>query len=222
MEFNCYSFLSHGSVFTRTVFSSSPAFFSSYLFVSYLLVILSLMGLYRVFSFFLGFMWILGRILAPLMLINGDTTISLHRYIPHWWYTLSAGDERYTHVWCDKAFPGRFPRFLMLSSFSRRLVAMPSHHHLTPHFDHQNQNPQLSLYRAFHVLIITVCIAFMSRPRHPPLYSCIVFSSVPCTPLFAKKTPSLCTFGHSAQTNVRPSRPTNLTDLKDPNIGCNL
>ena len=119
-------------------------------------------------------------------------------------------------------FPGRFPRFLMLSSFSRRLVAMPSHHHLTPHFDHQNQNPQLSLYRAFHVLIITVCIAFMSRPRRPPLYSCIVFSSVPCTPLLAKKTPSLCTFGHGAQANVRPSRPTNLTDLKDPNIGCNL
>ena len=82
-------------------------------------VFFCLMGLYRVFSFFLGFMWVLGRILAPLMLINGDTTISLHRYIPHWWYTLSAGDERYTHVWCDKSFSrslSSFPHALFLLS----------------------------------------------------------------------------------------------------------
>ena len=64
-----------------------------FLFVGFL----SLMGLYRVFSFFLGFMWVLGRILAPLMLINGDTTISLHRYTPRW-YTLSAGDERHARL----------------------------------------------------------------------------------------------------------------------------
>ena len=132
---------------------------------------------------------------------------------------LETGDTRTSGV--INRFPG-FPRFLMLSSFSRHLVAMPSHHHLTPHFDHQNQNPQLSLYRAFRILIITVCIAFMSRPHRPPLHSCLIFSSVPCTPLFAKKTLSLRTFGHSAQTNVRPSRPANLTDSKDPNIGCNM
>ena len=153
------------------------------------------MGLYRVFSFFLGFMWVLGRILAPLMLINGDTTISLHRYIPHWWYTLSAGDERYTHVWCDKSFPGRFPRFLMLSSFSRRLVAMPSHHHLTPHFDHQN--PQLSLYRASHVLIITVCITFtlgLVVLHSTPVLSSLRF----LVRLYLQRKPSVCVLSATA------------------------
>ena len=49
-----------------------------------------------IFSF-LGFYVGSGRILAPLMLINGDTTISLHRYTPRW-YTLSAGDERHARL----------------------------------------------------------------------------------------------------------------------------
>ena len=92
-------------------------------------------------------------------------------------------------------FPGRFPRFLMLSSFSRRLVAMPSHHHLTPHFDHQN--PQLSLYRASHVLIITVCITFtlgLVVLHSTPVLSSLRF----LVRLYLQRKPSVCVLSATA------------------------
>ena len=105
---------------------------------------------------------------------------------------LETGDTRTSGV--INRFPG-FPRFLMLSSFSRHLVAMPSHHHLTPRFDHQN--PQLSLYRASHVLIITVCVTFtlgLVVLHSTPVLSSLRF----LVRLYLQRKPSVCVLSATA------------------------
>ena len=105
---------------------------------------------------------------------------------------LETGDTRTSGV--INRFPG-FPRFLMLSSFFRHLVAMPSHHHLTPHFDHQN--PQLSLYRASHVLIITVCVTFtlgLVVLHSTPVLSSLRF----LVRLYLQRKPSVCVLSATA------------------------
>ena len=105
---------------------------------------------------------------------------------------LETGDTRTSGV--INRFPG-FPRFLMLSSFSRHVVAMPSHHHLTPHFDHQN--PQLSLYSASHVLIITVCVTFtlgLVVLHSTPVLSSLRF----LVRLYLQRKPSVCVLSATA------------------------
>ena len=199
-----------------TIVSLSPApFFSFYLFVSHFVGFSCLSWIYVVHFLFLGFYVGFSSCLGPTRVDHIAISLRLSFAVcVHG--PLGTSDILTSGV--TSYFPSPFPYslILFLPSLPRcNAFASSSHASVLP------SKPAIILISCVLVLLITVCIAFTSRPRRPPLPFCLIFTSVPCTHLCLQRNPRSVYFRSRCLTNDQPNHITHFTDLKDQNIGRN-